>query len=73
MLIKEKLNEDALLELTIEPPNNPAIHITALCQLMRICPSNDKETNGFETSLKFSAINEDDREELIKYIFPTST
>ncbi len=69
MLIKEKLNEDALLELTIEPPNNPAIYIKALCQLTRICPSNNKGTKGFESSLKFTAINEDDREELIKYIF----
>ncbi len=69
MLIKEKLNENALLELTIAPPNNPAIHITSLCKLMRICPSKDKEKKCFEVSLIFTAINEDDREELIKYIF----
>ncbi len=69
MLIKEKLNEDALLELTIEPPNNPAIHIITLCQLKRIRPSKDKENKDFEASLRFTAINEDDREELIKYIF----
>ncbi len=69
MLIKEKLNEDALLELTIEPPNNPAIHIIALCHLKRIRPSKDKENKDFEASLRFTAINEDDREELIKYIF----
>ncbi|MHC4454370.1 MAG: PilZ domain-containing protein [Planctomycetota bacterium] len=69
MLIKEKLNENALLELTLAPPNNPAIHIIALCKLMRICPSKDKENKAFEISLAFTAINEDDREELIKYIF----
>ncbi len=69
ILIKEKLDEDALLELTLAPPNNPAIHITALCKLIRICPSKDNKTSSFEASLTFTAINEDDREELIKYIF----
>ncbi len=69
MSTQEKLNEDTLLELTLAPPNNPAIHITALCKPMRICPSKDKEKKCFEVSLTFTAINEDDREELIKYIF----
>ncbi|MCP4268590.1 MAG: PilZ domain-containing protein [Candidatus Brocadiaceae bacterium] len=69
MFVTNKLNEDTLLELTLAPPNNPAIHIIALCKLKRISPSTDKETNGFEISLTFTAINEDDREELIKYIF----
>ncbi len=69
MFVTNKLNEDSLLELTIEPPNNPAVHIIALCKLMRISPSTDEETKGFEASLTFTAINEDDREELIKYIF----
>lgn len=68
MRIKEKLNEEALLELIIEPPNNPAIHITALCKLIRMSLSKD-HNNDFEVSLTFTAINEDDREELIKYIF----
>jgi hypothetical protein len=69
MFVTDKLNEGSLLELTLEPPNNPAVLIIALCKLMRICPSTDKGTNGFEVSLTFTAINEDDREELIKYIF----
>ncbi len=69
MLIKEELTEDTLLELTLAPPNNPAIHIIALCKLIRICPSKDKESKNFEVSTTFTAINEDDREELIKYIF----
>ncbi len=69
MLIKEKLNEGSLLELTLAPPNNPVIHIVALSKLMRICPSHDKDANNFKVSLTFTAINEDDREELIKYIF----
>jgi len=69
MFVTDKLNEGSLLELTLEPPNNPAVHIIALCKLMRSCPSTDKGINGFEVSLTFTAINEDDREELIKYIF----
>ncbi len=69
MFVTDNLNEGSLLELTIEPPNNPAVHIIALCKLMRISPSTDEETKGFEASLTFTAINEDDREELIKYIF----
>ena len=67
--VSEKIHEEDLLELTIEPPINPPIQIILLAKPTRICPSKDKENNDFEVSLTFTAINEDDREELIKYIF----
>jgi hypothetical protein len=69
MLVTEKLNPGSLLELTIEPPINPPIQIILLGKLSRVCKSKDKENNGFEASVTFTAINEDDREDLIKYIF----
>jgi len=69
MLITEKLNPGSLLELMIDPPINPPIQILLLGKLTRICQSKDKENNGFEASVTFTAINEDDREGLIKYIF----
>jgi len=69
MLVTEKLNPGSLLELTIEPPINPPIQIILLGKLSRVCQSKDKENNGFEASITFTAINEDDREDLIKYIF----
>jgi len=69
MLVTEKLNPGSLLELMIDPPINPPIQILLLGKLTRICQSKDKENNGFEASVTFTAINEDDREELIKYIF----
>ncbi len=67
--VSEKIHEEDLLELTIEPPINPPIQIILLAKPTRICPSKDKENNGFDVSVTFTAINEDDREELIKYIF----
>lgn len=69
MLVKEELNPQDLLELTIDPPVNPPTQIILLGKLTRICQSNDKEKKSFETSVTFTAINEDDREDLIKYIF----
>jgi hypothetical protein len=69
MIITEKLNPGSLLELRIDPPINPPIQIILLGKLSRICQSKDKEDNGFEASVTFTAINEDDREALIKYIF----
>jgi len=69
MLVTEKLNPGSLLELKIDPPINPPIQIILLGKLKRICQSKDKEDNGFEASVTFTAINEDDREALIKYIF----
>ncbi len=69
MLVTEKLNPGSLLELTIEPPINPSIQIILLGKLSRIRQSEDKENDGFDASVTFTAINEDDRENLIKYIF----
>lgn len=69
MLVTEKLNPCSLLELTIDPPVNPPLQITLLGKLSRVCQSTDKEFNGFEASVTFTAINEDDRDDLIKYIF----
>ncbi len=69
MLVTEELNPGSLLELTIEPPINPPIQIILLGKLSRICQSKDNDNNDFEASVTFTAINEDDRENLIKYIF----
>ncbi|MCP4253179.1 MAG: hypothetical protein GY775_07185 [Candidatus Scalindua sp.] len=69
MLVTEELKPGSLLELTIEPPINPPIQIILLGKLSRICQSKDRENNDFEASITFTAINEDDRENLIKYIF----
>jgi hypothetical protein len=69
MLIAGDLSEETLLELNIEPPIHPAIQIIALGKITRVCPSGDKEKSGYEISVAFTAINEDDREALIKYIF----
>jgi hypothetical protein len=69
MLITESLNPSSLLELTIEPPINPPIQVILLGKLSRICQSKDMDNNDFEVSVTFAAINEDDRESLIKYIF----
>lgn len=69
MLVTEELNPGSLLELTIEPPINPPIQIILLGKLSRVCQSKNNENNGFEASVTFTAINEDDRENLIKYIF----
>ena len=69
MLVTEELNPGTLLELTIEPPFNTSIQIILLGEISRISKSNDKENNGFEASITFTAVNEDDRENLIKYIF----
>ena len=69
MLVTEELNQGSLLELKIEPHINPPIQIILLGKLSRICQSKDKDNNAFEVSITFTAINEDDRESLIKYIF----
>lgn len=69
MLVAEELKPGSLLELTIEPPINPPIQIILLGKLSRVCQSKDKENDGFEASITFTAVNEDDRENLIKYIF----
>jgi len=69
MFVTEELKSGSLIELTIEPPINPPLQIILLGKLSRVCQSKDKENYGFEASVTFTAINEDDRENLIKYIF----
>ncbi len=69
MLIPGNLSNETLLELNIEPPIHPAIQIIALGKITRVSPSRDNEKSGYEISVAFTAINEDDRESLIKYIF----
>jgi hypothetical protein len=69
MLVTEELIPDTLLELTIKPPINASLQIILLGKLSRIRQSKDMENNDFEASITFTAINEDDRENLIKYIF----
>ncbi len=69
MLIARNLSNGTLLELNIEPPIHPAIQIIALGKITRVSPSRDNEKSGYEISVEFTAINEDDREALIKYIF----
>ena len=69
MLISENLSKETLLELNIEPPIHPAFQIIALGKITRVCSSRDNEKSGYEISVAFTAINEDDREALIKYIF----
>jgi hypothetical protein len=69
MLIPGNLSKETMLELNIEPHIHPAIQIIALGRIARVCPSRDNEKSGYEISVAFTAINEDDREALIKYIF----
>lgn len=69
MLVTKELRADSLLELTIEPPVNPPIKIILLGKLSRACQSSDNKNEDLEASVTFTAINEDDRESLIKYIF----
>ncbi len=69
MHISKNPSEGTLLELNIEPPIHPAIQIIALGKITRVSPSRDNEKSGYEISVEFTAINEDDREALIKYIF----
>ena len=69
MLVSDNLGEETLLELNIEPPIHPAIQIITLVKTVRVRPSRDKEKSGYEIAVAYTAINEDDREALIKYIF----
>jgi len=69
MLISGNLNKETLLELNIEPPIHPATQIITLGKITRVSPSRDKGKGCYEISVLFTAINEDDREALIKYIF----
>ncbi len=69
MLVTEELNQGSLLELKIEPHINPPIQIILLGKLSRTCQLKDKDNNDFKASITFTAINEDDRESLIRYIF----
>lgn len=69
MLVPEKLQKETILELSIEPPIYPPFCIIALGKVRRVNLTRNKEKSGYVISTNFVAINEDDREELIKYIF----
>lgn len=69
LLTDEELKEDTILELCIEPLISPPIFIVALGKIINLCPASSKGKEGFEVSTEFIAINEDDRDELIKYTF----
>ena len=69
MLIPEKLKKDTILELSIEPPIYPPFRIVTLGEVGRVISTKAKGKSGYDISTTFVSINEDDREELIKYIF----
>jgi hypothetical protein len=70
ILTNEKLKKDSILELHIEPIIYPPIYIVPLAKIVKLSPSSgDKGKAGFEVSTEFIAINENDRDELIKYTF----
>ena len=69
MLIPEELKKETILELSIEPLIYPPFRIIALGEVTRVNLTRNKEKSGYVVSTTFAAINEDDREELIKYIF----
>ncbi len=69
MLIPEKLKKETILELSIEPPIYPPFRIVTLGEVTRTGLTKNKGKRGYEASTTFVSINEDDREELIKYIF----
>ncbi|HVN96307.1 MAG TPA: PilZ domain-containing protein [Syntrophorhabdaceae bacterium] len=63
------LKEADLTELKIIIPLFPYPKITALCEVMRTERIEDDSGNRIRTALKFIAINENDRDLLINYIF----
>ena len=69
MLSAQKLKKETILELSIEPTIYPPMHVVTLGKVIRTNSTRNKEMSGFEVSVSFTAINEDDREKLIKYIF----
>ena len=69
ILTDQNLKKETILELLIEPIIYPPVHIVTLGKVLRTKATRKKERSGFEVSVRFTSINEDDREELIKYIF----
>lgn len=69
MLIQEELKKETILELSIEPLIYPPFRVVTLGEVTRVSLTKNKEKSGYEISTTFVSINEDDREELIKYIF----
>lgn len=69
MLIPEKIKEDSILELNIEPIIQPPLRIAVLGKVVRVVLTKKKEKKSYKISTIFEVINEEDREELIKYIF----
>ncbi len=69
MHISKELKKGTMLELCIEPPIYPPIDIVALGEIIKVQSKNKNKSNDFEISLKFVVINEDDKEDLIKYIY----
>jgi hypothetical protein len=63
---EQKFRKGDILELTIDLPLVPPLSIPALGEVVRV----DQEKTGvFNTALKFTAIDEDDREKISRYIF----
>lgn len=67
--IPQELKEDTLLDLYINPPIYPSITIVTIGKIIKVWPKSKKKPIGFKVSLRFMAINEHDRESLIKYIY----
>lgn len=67
ILVDKELDIKSILELSIEPPIYPPIRVVTLGKVIRISYKSKKSV--YEVSLEFIAINEYDRENLIKYIF----
>ncbi len=70
MTVSKKIQKDTLLELFIEPLIYPPVNIATLGKVLNISSANNSvKKNCSNIGIEFLAINEYDREELIKYIF----
>ncbi len=71
LICSKKVDKGTILKLVISPPGTHHFIIIALGEVVRITESgtekNQKE--GYELAIEFTAINEDDREEIIGYTF----
>lgn len=63
------LKEGTMLDLYISPSISPPITIVTIGEIIKVWPKNKKTPEGFKVSVRFMAINEYDRESLIKYIY----
>lgn len=64
-----ELKENEYVELKIILPIYPYAKINTLCTVVRSSHCNTNGVSNWETALVFKAINEDDRETLINFIF----